>query len=142
MPLTQQDPSEWDAAMRMPHYNAGGMPVLAFHVGHHMCQWVGARAFRMYDYGSAAANRARYGSPTPPDIGARYDLLDVPVDLLAGRADGIVSSANVLLHFDAMRDAGTRVTFKEFNFGHLDFTFAVKEELRHYVLSRLLLKVN
>ncbi len=126
--------------MRMPHYNAGGMPVLAIHVGYHMCQWVKARAFRMYDYGSEARNHAKYGAPTPPDIGAHYDLLDAPVDLLAGRADGIVPMTNVLLHFEAMRRAGTRVTYKEFNFGHLDFTFAVKEELRHYVLSRLLLK--
>jgi hypothetical protein len=41
----------------------------------------------------------------------------------------------------AMKAAGVRlVTYKEFDYGHLDFTFAVKDALRHYVLSRLLLR--
>ena len=35
--------------------------------------------------------------------------------------------------------AALQVTYKEFNYGHLDFTFAAKEELRRYVLSRLCL---
>jgi hypothetical protein len=40
-----------------------------------------------------------------------------------------------------MRAAGCDVTYKEFDdFGHLDFTFAVKDDLRHYVLSRLLMR--
>ena len=30
-----------------------------------------------------------------------------------------------------------QVTFREFNFGHLDFTFGYKDDLRHFVLSRL-----
>jgi hypothetical protein len=29
------------------------------------------------------------------------------------------------------------VTYKEFDFGHLDFTFAVKEELKLYLLRLL-----
>ena len=99
-------------------------------------------------------------------------------------------NAQVLLHYEAFRQEGARVTYKEFDFGHLDFTFAVgsrvqgpsmraavlrgimlhaesipqvglvgfiaqrrgrhltsyrrdaqvKDELRHYVLSRLLLR--
>jgi hypothetical protein len=33
----------------------------------------------------------------------------------------------------------TQVSYKEYEFGHLDFTFAVKEELKRY-LMRLLRK--
>ena len=33
--------------------------------------------------------------------------------------------AQVLLHYEAFRQEGARVTYKEFDFGHLDFTFAV-----------------
>ena len=58
-----------------------------------------------------------------------------------GRADGVIARENVLEHYAHMRDAGLNVTYKEFEaFGHLDFTFAIKDDLRHYVLSRLLLR--
>lgn len=95
-------------------------------------------SFRLYDYGSPAANRAAYGSSAPPDVAANYGLVDIPVDLVAGEADGVVSRESVLKHYDALRDAGCRVTYKCFNFGHLDFTFAVKSCLTFYVASRLL----
>ncbi len=36
-----------------------------------------------------------------------------------------------------MRAAGVSVTYRVFQFGHLDFTFAAKEELRYYLLNRL-----
>lgn len=117
-----------------------------------------------------------------------YGLLDCPVDICAGRADGVIAKENVrapccrfwlhgnprkprrlysippalpaslllvlcnnigilgdrpergtaewspvvsqcfaqvLLHYEAFRQEGARVTYKEFDFGHLDFTFAV-----------------
>ena len=31
----------------------------------------------------------------------------------------------MLLHYEAFQAEGARVTYKEFDFGHLDFTFAV-----------------
>ena len=31
---------------------------------------------------------------------------------------------NVRMHYDAMAAHGCHVTYKEFDFGHLDFTFA------------------
>jgi hypothetical protein len=40
-------------------------------------------------------------------------------------------------HLACLRKAGVKVAYKEFEFGHLDFTFANKEELRYYVMSRL-----
>lgn len=30
-----------------------------------------------------------------------------------------------------------QVTYREFDFGHLDFTFAVKEELKRFLLQSL-----
>ena len=59
----------------------------------------------------------------------------------AGRSDGVIRRENVVRHYETMRAAGCEVTYKEFeSFGHLDFTFAVKDDLRHYVLSRLLMR--
>ena len=40
-------------------------------------------------------------------------------------------------HYLRMRAAGLAVSYKELDVGHLDVTFAVKDEVRHYVLSRL-----
>lgn len=59
----------------------------------------------------------------------------------AGRSDGIIARENVIKHYNQMHAAGCDVTYKEFeSFGHLDFVFAVKDDLRHYVMSRLLLR--
>ena len=95
----------------------------------------------MYDMGSAEQNRAEYHQEEPPDVAANYHLLDFPIDIMAGRADGIIARENVLMHYEAMRKAGCRVTYKEFDFGHLDFTFAVKDDLRSYVIGRLRMPV-
>ena len=38
--------------------------------------------------------RKRYKSDTPPDIAAHYDLLRMPIDICAGRGDGIISKVN------------------------------------------------
>jgi hypothetical protein len=38
-----------------------------------------------------------------------------------------------------MVEAGVRATYKELGYGHMDFTFVAKDDLRHYVLSRLAL---
>ncbi len=145
----------------------------------HLIQLVRADAFRLFDYGSPAANLAHYGSPTPPDGGAgpaaalcrtrknqtgrptplasplkltpslafpppppievasEYWRLDVPVHLVAGRRDGIIPPANIRRHLAAMRAQGAAVSYREFDFGHLDFTFGVKEDLRIYLLKLL-----
>ena len=108
----------------------------------HGMQWIHTGRFELYDYGSADANRAHYGCPKPIDIAANYGLLDCPVDILAGRADGIIAKENVLKHFEEMSRhrrsrSNIKITYKEFDFGHLDFTFAFKEDLVYYVKSRL-----
>jgi hypothetical protein len=38
-------------------------------------QLIRSRRFRLYDYGSAAANYAHYRQEEPPDIAANYHLL-------------------------------------------------------------------
>ncbi|KAK9834097.1 hypothetical protein WJX84_003001 [Apatococcus fuscideae] len=133
------DKSQWDRALQMPHYSPASMPAISWHTGIHFGQWCRTSKFRMFDMGSAAKNQQAYGQPEPPDVAAAYHLLDFPIDIMAGRADGVIAKENVLMHYEAMRKAGCRVTYKEFDFGHLDFTFAVKDDLRSYVLSRLLM---
>ncbi len=69
----------------------------------HLIQLVFSDCFRLYDYGSGAANRAHYGVSQPPDVSAEYWRLDMPVHLVAGRRDGIIPPANIRRHLDAMR---------------------------------------
>ena len=64
-------------------------------------------------------------------------LLDVPVDLLAGAADGVIPPAGVLQHVQHLRAAGVPCSFRILPFGHLDFTFGVKEDIRAFVLTKL-----
>lgn len=78
-----------------------------------------------------------YGTTSPLDIGANYDVIDIPVDVVAGRKDRLIPSSMVKRHFDTMEAAGCQASFSEFEFAHLDFTFANREELMAYVTSRL-----
>ena len=38
----------------------------------------------------------------------------------------LCQTSQVLLHYEAFKAKAARVTYKEFDFGHLDFTFAVR----------------
>ncbi|KAF3529718.1 hypothetical protein DY000_02042790 [Brassica cretica] len=78
-------------------------------------------------------------SPEPLDLGESYEFIDVPVDLVAGKKDKVIRPSMVRKHYKVMRDAGVDVSFNEFEYAHLDFTFSHREELLTYVMSRLLL---
>lgn len=48
------------------------------------------------------------------------------VGFVATKAECQTRCPQVLLHYEAFQQEGARVTYKEFDFGHLDFTFAVR----------------
>uniref|UniRef100_A0A7R9V3W4 Lipase n=1 Tax=Chlamydomonas euryale TaxID=1486919 RepID=A0A7R9V3W4_9CHLO len=94
--------------------------------------------FQLFDHGSAAANIAAYGSPSPPDVAENYARLrGTSVDLIAGVNDGVIGPENIRVHHERLLNAGVDVSYKEFEFGHLDFTFAVKEDLKLYMMRLL-----
>lgn len=133
------DSSNWVGVLGLPHYNMDDMPGVAFRVALHLAQMKHSGKFTMFDYGSAASNMDVYGSPEPLDLGECYRLIDIPVDLVAGRKDKVVKPSMVREHFRLMKDAGVDVSFSQFEYAHLDFTFSHREELLSYVMSRLLL---
>ncbi|GAX74610.1 hypothetical protein CEUSTIGMA_g2058.t1 [Chlamydomonas eustigma] len=135
------DASQWERALQMPHYNAKHMPSLSVYQVLHLIQMARSGRFQMFDYGNSSANWAAYGGPKPPDLAANYgSLVGLPVDLIAGLRDGIVPPENIRIHLQLMNEAGVEVSYKEFDFGHLDFTFAVKEDLNMYLMKLLLKK--
>ncbi|KAJ0105317.1 hypothetical protein Patl1_19068 [Pistacia atlantica] len=133
------DSSNWVGVLGLPHYNMNDMPGVSFRVAHHLAQMKHSGKFRMYDYGSASVNMEVYGSPEPLDLGEYYKLIDIPVDLVAGRKDKVIRPSMVKKHYKLMKDAGVDVSYREFEYAHLDFTFSHREELLAYVMSRLLL---
>ncbi|MFS7972272.1 putative triacylglycerol lipase [Helianthus anomalus] len=133
------DSSNWVGVLGLPHYNMNDMPGVSFGIALHLAQMKRARKFRMFDYGSPAANMRAYGSPEPLDLGEYYGLIDVPVDLVAGKKDRVIHPSMVRKHYRLMREAGVDVSYNEFEYAHLDFTFSHREELLGYVMSRLLL---
>ena len=132
------DSSNWVGVLGLPHYNMNDMPGVSFGVALHLAQIKRSRRFRMFDYGSAY-NMKIYGSPEPLDLGERYGLIDIPVDLVAGQRDTVIRSSMVKRHYKLMKEAGVDVSYNEFEYAHLDFTFSHREELLSYVMSRLLL---
>ncbi|OMO94634.1 hypothetical protein COLO4_16239 [Corchorus olitorius] len=133
------DSSNWVGVLGLPHYNMNDMPGVSFRVAHHLAQLKRTGKFRMYDYGSASANMQVYGSPEPLDLGEYYSLIDIPVDLVAGRKDRVIRPSMVKKHYKLMKESGVEVSYSEFEYAHLDFTFSHHEELLAYVMSRLLL---
>jgi len=131
--------SNWVGVLGLPHYNMDDMPGVSFHVALHLAQIKRAKKFQMYDYGSPAANIEAYGMPEPLDLGAHYGLIDIPVDLVAGQRDRVISPSMVKKHYKLMRKSGVEVSYNEFEYAHLDFTFSHREELLSYVMSHLLL---
>lgn len=133
------DSSNWVGVLGLPHYNMNDMPGVSFRVALHLAQIKRARKFRLFDYGSASANIEVYGSPEPLDLGEYYRLIDIPVDLVAGQKDRVIRPSMVRRHYRLMKDAGVDVSYNEFEYAHLDFTFSHHEELLSYVMSRMLL---
>jgi len=117
------DRSRWDRAVMMPHYCAQDMPAVSLHQGLHFVQMILRRRFELFDYGSTAINQQHYKRPTPPELGQEYWRLDIPVDLLAGKQDGVIPPDNVRHHYDQMLQQGVKVTYREFDTGHMDPTF-------------------
>ncbi|KAH7280236.1 hypothetical protein KP509_37G057400 [Ceratopteris richardii] len=136
------DSSNWVEALGQTHYNVYDMPGLSLRVVMHMAQMRRADRFQMYDFGSKGANMRVYGIPYPLDIGKHYGLIDIPVDIVAGRKDKLIPRSNVRRHYQLLRDCGCTVSYSEFEYAHLDFTFAHREELLAYVMSKLLLVTN
>ncbi|KAK9996421.1 hypothetical protein SO802_021107 [Lithocarpus litseifolius] len=133
------DSSNWIGVLGLPHYNMNDMPGVSFHLALHLAQMKHTGKFRMYDYGSASANREVYGSPEPLDLGEYFGLIDIPVDLVAGHKDKVIRPSMVRKHYKVMKNSGVDVSYNEFEYAHLDFTFSHREELLTYVMSRLLL---
>ncbi|KAL4536596.1 hypothetical protein Ndes2437B_g06008 [Nannochloris sp. 'desiccata'] len=137
---TSGDTSEWTAAISLPHYAPQSMPAISLHSANHFAQWARDGNFRFYDYGTALKNQAHYGehSTKPPSVAENYwRLSDIPVDLAAGSSDGLIPPENVKCHFERLQAAGVRCTLRGFEYGHLDFTFGVKEEVNGYIIQRL-----
>lgn len=133
------DSSNWVGALGMSHYNMNDMPGLSFMVGQHLAQMMLKKRFTMFDFGSTKANIEAYGTSEPLDIGAHYGVIDIPVDVVAGRRDKLIPRSMVKRHYKTLKDAGCKASYDEFEYAHLDFTFSHKEELQAYVMSRLLL---
>ncbi|XWS60992.1 hypothetical protein CRYUN_Cryun07bG0087200 [Craigia yunnanensis] len=133
------DGSNWVGVIGLPHYNMNDMPGLSLRVCHHLAQIKRTRKFRMYDYGNTSANTEVYGSQEPLDLGESYSLIDIPIDLVAGRKDQVIRPSMIKKHYKLMKDSGVDVSYKEFEYGHVDFTKSHHEELLAYVMSCLLL---
>ncbi|KAJ0834134.1 putative triacylglycerol lipase [Helianthus annuus] len=135
------DSSNWIGVMGLPHYNMNDMPGVSYGIALHLAQMKHAQKFRMFDYGSPAANMRVYGLPEPLDLGEYYGFIDIPVDLVAGKKDKVVRPSMVRKHYGLMREAGVDASYDEFEYAHLDFVFSLhREELMGYLMSRLLLE--
>ena len=59
--LLNGDTSQWDRALKMPHYTVKEMPAVSFETACHLVQWAKTGEFRLFDHGSRSANRCAAG---------------------------------------------------------------------------------
>ena len=135
--LMNGDVSPWEFAMQLPHYDVNSMPGISVHSGIHLIQIVRSGRFQLFDYGSAEKNRLHYGQSTPIDIAGEYGKIDVPVDIVAGRNDGVIPPECVQRHVRHMEEQGVDVSYREFDYGHLEFSATVGHDLQSYILERI-----
>jgi pimeloyl-ACP methyl ester carboxylesterase len=76
--------------------------------------------FKYFDYGSAAANQAKYGQSTPPT----YDLSQIkePMYLFAGQYDELASPADTQ-HLQNSLTGSSNVFYKLYPLGHSSFVY-------------------
>eukprot|EP00210_Caulerpa_lentillifera_P004099 g3910.t1 len=135
--LMNGDVSPWEFVMQLPHYNAESMPGISVHTGLHLIQLLKTGRFQLYDYGTPQENFAHYERPEPVDLAGEYWRIDIPVDVIAGRQDGIIPPVCVQRHVAHMLNKGVPFSYREFEYGHLEFSATVAHDLRSYVLERL-----
>lgn len=131
------DVSPWEFALQLPHYDVHSMPGISVHTTLHLIQFISSGRFQLYDYGSPVQNMRHYGLPAPLDLASEYWRIDIPVDIVAGTNDGVIPPECVRLHVTHMRDKGVNVSYREFGYGHLEFSATVAHDLQTYVLERL-----
>lgn len=78
-----------------------------------------------------------YNDPKPLNIASEYDKIDIPVDIVAGTRDGIIPPTCVKMHHKKMLEAQIDVSYREFDYSHLEFSFTMKDDLASYVISCL-----
>lgn len=66
------------------------------------------KRFQLFDYGRSE-NLRRYGTEAPLNIGAHYNLIDIPVDLVVGTKDGLIPAEMIAKHYNNMRHNGVEV---------------------------------
>lgn len=95
----------------------------------HFGQLYHTQRFQLFDYGSAAANRAAYGQDTPPDVGRNYKYLrGIPVSIFAGVHDGIIPPENTRAHYADMAAAGVQVHYQEVSSGLWEWVLLFVED--------------
>lgn len=132
------DTSDWYSQMSLPHYSPASMPTVSLHTANAIAQWSNDGHFRFYDYGSAKRNLEKHGVAYPPSVAENYHLFgNIKVDLIAGTRDGLVPTEGVRMHEFWLKSGSVAVSYQEFEFGHLEFTFGVSDEVVSYVLNKL-----
>jgi len=137
--LFSNDKSIWGGAMIGPYMSPyiQSMPGFCWGLVRHCHQIVKAGAFVLYDYGSPVANIKHYGTVDPPRVALCYPRITIPVDLVGGKRDGVVSCKNVHQYLKELQESHVKVSYKEFDVGHLEFTFQADEQFARYLFARL-----
>jgi lysosomal acid lipase/cholesteryl ester hydrolase len=88
----------------------------------HFGQLINSGLFQAYDYGSAKANRDKYGSDQAPI----YDVkkMEVPVSIYYGGNDWLASPSDVLYAISQFKNVADTVFLPDFN--HMDFAWGIK----------------
>jgi len=88
----------------------------------HFGQLINSGNFQAYDYGSAKANHAKYGSDQPPVY--QVQNMDLPVSVYYGGNDWLAPPSDALYAMQQLKNVVESIFLADFN--HMDFAWGVK----------------
>nr|CDS30518.1 lipase M [Hymenolepis microstoma] len=132
--LAGYNPSNTNAS-RLPVYLAHTPADTSIQNMVHYCQGIWTGQFEALDFGSPAANFAKYNRTTPPPYGLRKSALNLPTRVYWGGNDWLSTPRDVseILHEmtgDSKVNDVTDVYLNDYN--HLDFVWGLDAALRVY----------
>ncbi|KAJ6231923.1 ab-hydrolase associated lipase region containing protein [Anaeramoeba flamelloides] len=101
----------------------------------HLTQCYYSGTFQAFDYG-AKKNIKEYGTIKPFNFFSNYHLVEIPVVYVAGMLDTLVSSFDVLKHYQIISKVHPDLAkIRVIEEGHLNFTFGANEDLKNIIIT-------
>lgn len=125
------------AFARLPQLTSNIFAGTSMGVFRQIFQWWWYGRFTAMDYGRRDNLRV-HGQSEPVNYAQHYDKIDIPMHVVCGRRDLLITASDSMRHFEALRAVHPELAFSTVvKCGHVDFTYGMSDALVAYVARQL-----